>query len=158
MRTFEQLYTAWVDGVLSREESASFEKQHPELLPEREKMLKLKQLLQENLEAPELQHLDFFTAQLMEKIVVPERRSSSWFGVPRLAWGGIASLALAFLLFLVLIPHENASNPRDQYVAEVIKNTTSDPKIRATVDSETGITVIKLDGMDKVPDDEDLTR
>jgi len=42
-------------------------------------------------------------------------------------------------------------------VAEVLKTTTTDPKISATVDSEKGITLIKLDGVDNVPDDEDLT-
>ena len=32
MKTFEQLYTAWVDGALSKDEAAAFEKQYPELL------------------------------------------------------------------------------------------------------------------------------
>ena len=46
MKTFEQLYTAWVDGALTKEEAAAFEQQHPELLKERDDMLKLKKLLQ----------------------------------------------------------------------------------------------------------------
>ena len=156
MKTFEQLYTAWVDGVLTEEEAATFEKQHPELLKERDDMSKLKRLLQSNLVPAELAHSEFFTSQLMEQIVPVERSLPSWLRVPRLAWGGIGSFAVALLLSLLFIP--NFSVPHTEYVAEVLKTTTTDPKISATVDSEKGITLIKLDGVDKVPDDEDLTR
>jgi len=158
MRTFEQLYTAWVDGALTKEEAAAFEKQHPELLNERDDMSKLKQLLQRNLIPAELAHADFFTSKLMEQIVAAERTLPSWLGIPRLAWGGIGSLAIALSLFFLFIPYGNISTPHPEYVAEVLKTTTTDPKISATVDSEKGITLIKLDGVDKVPDDEDLTR
>jgi hypothetical protein len=158
MKTFEQLYTAWVDGALTKEEAAAFEKQHPELLRERDDMSKLKKLLQGHLVLAEFAHSEFFTSQLMEQIVPAERSLPSWFRVPRLAWGGIGSFAVAFLLFLLFIPHHKLSVPPSDYVAEVLKTTTTDPKISATVDSEKGITLIKLDGVDKVPDDEDLTR
>ena len=158
MKTFEQLYTAWVDGALTKEEATAFEKQHPELLKERDDMSKLKKLLQANLVPAELAHSEFFTSQLMEQIVPAERSLPSWFRVPRLAWGGIGSFAAALLLFLLFIPHNNFSVPPTEYVAEVLKTTTTDPKISATVDSEKGITLIKLDGVDNVPDDEDLTR
>jgi hypothetical protein len=158
MKTFEQLYTAWIDGTLTKEEAAAFEKQHPELLQERDDMSKLKKLLRSNLAPREFEHAEFFTTKLMEQIVPPERALPSWFRVPRLAWGGIGSFAAALALFLLVIPHRNHSTPYPEYVAEVIKTTTTDPKISATVDSEKGITLIKLDGVEKVPDDEDLTR
>jgi hypothetical protein len=158
MRTFEQLYTAWVDGALTKDEAAAFEKQHPELLQERDDMSKLRQLLQRNLVPTELAHAEFFTSKLMEQIVPAERSLPSWLGIPRLAWGGIGSLAAALSLFFLLVPYRNISTPHAEYVAEVLKTTTTDPKISATVDSEKGITLIKLDGVDKVPDDEDLTR
>ena len=158
MKTFEQLFTAWVDGALTKEEADAFEKQHPELLKERDDMSKLKKLLQDNLVPAEFAHSEFFTSQLMEQIVPEERSLPSWFRVPRLAWGGIGSFAAALLLFLLFIPHNKFSAPNTEYVAEVLKTTTTDPKISATVDSEKGITLIKLDGVDKVPDDEDLTR
>jgi hypothetical protein len=158
MRTFEQLYTAWVDGALTQDEATAFEKQHPELLKDRDDMSKLKQLLQRNLGPTELVHPEFFTSKLMEQIVPAERSFPSWLGIPRLAWGGIGSLAAAFSLFLLFAPYRNFSAPPPEYVAVVLKTTTTDPKISATVDSEKGITLIKLDGVDKVPDDEDLTR
>jgi hypothetical protein len=158
MKTFEQLYTAWVDGALTKDEAAAFEKQHPELLKERDDMSKLKKLLQSNLVPAEFAHAEFFTTKLLEQIVPAERTLPSWFRVPRLAWGGIGSFAAALVLFLLLIPHRQHSAPYPEYVAEVLKTTTTDPKISATVDSEKGITLIKLEGVDKVPDDEDLTR
>lgn len=158
MKIFEQRYTAWVDGALSKDEAAAFEKEHPELLKERDDMSKLKKLLQANLAPAEFAHAEFFTTKLMEQIVPAERTLPSWFRVPRLAWGGIGSFAVALALFLLLVPHRNPSTAYPEYVAEVIKTTTTDPKISATVDSEKGITLIKLDGVDKVPDDEDLTR
>jgi hypothetical protein len=156
MKTFEQLYTAWVDGALTKDEAAAFEKEHPELLKERDDMSKLKQLLQNNLVPAEFAHAQFFTSKLMEQIVPAGRSLPSWFHVPRLAWGGLASLAFALLFFLLIVPH--SWTPHPEYVAEVLKTTTTDPKISATVDSEKGITLIKLDGVDNVPDDEDLTR
>jgi hypothetical protein len=158
MRTFEQLYTAWVDGALTKDEAAAFEKQHPELLNERDDMSKLKRLLQRDLVPAELAHAEFFTSKLMEQIVPAERSLPSWLGIPRLAWGGIGSLSAALSLFFLFVPYRNISAPQPEYVAEVLKTTTTDPKISATVDSEKGITLIKLDGVDKVPDDEDLTR
>jgi hypothetical protein len=158
MRTFEQLYTAWVDGALTKDDAAAFEKRHPELLQERDDMSKLRQLLRRNLVPTELAHAEFFTSKLMEQIVPAERSLPSWLGIPRLAWGGIGSLAAALSLFFLFVPYRNISARHTEYVAEVLKTTTTDPKISATVDSEKGITLIKLDGVDKVPDDEDLTR
>jgi hypothetical protein len=158
MKTFEQLYTAWVDGALTKEEAAAFEKQHPELLKERDDMSKLKKLLQANLVPADFAHSEFFTSKLMEQIVPAERSLPSWFRIPRLAWGGVGSFAVALLFFLLFIPRHGLFASHSEYVAQVLKTTTTDPKISATVDSEKGITLIKLDGVDNVPDDEDLTR
>jgi hypothetical protein len=157
MKTFEQLYTAWVDGALTKEEAAAFEKEHPELIKERDDMLKLKKLLQRNLVPTEFAHSEFFTSKLMEQVVPADRSLPSWLRVPRLAWGGIGSFAIALLFFVLFMPLNKLTAP-PEYVAEVLKTTTTDPKISATVDSEKGITLIKLDGVDNVPDDEDLTR
>jgi hypothetical protein len=158
MKTFDQLYTAWLDGVLSREESAAFERQHPELLAERDEILKLKELLQTYAPPAEMTHGDFFTSKVMEHVIPRERRLLSWFGIPRLAWAGAASLATALSLFLILIPREHIVTSRPEYMAQVLKTTTSDPKISATVDAGPGITVIDLNGMDRIPDDDDLSK
>jgi hypothetical protein len=43
-------------------------------------------------------------------------------------------------------------------VAEVLKTRTADPKVKATVDNKKDMTIIKLEGLDKLPPDKDLNR
>jgi hypothetical protein len=161
MKTFEEKFTAWLDGALSAEESLAFEKKHPSVLKDGSDLLKLRSLMKENLVSPELSHPDFFNAQITARIeqeIRRRRRGRSWFGLPRLAWGGIVSLATGIALFAVLIPHGDLSNPRSGYVAEVLKAKTADPKVKATVDSQKDMTIIKLEGLQNLPPDKDLSR
>jgi anti-sigma factor RsiW len=162
MKTFEEKFTAWLDGSLSAEESLAFENEHPSLLEDRRNLLKLRSLLKENFVRPELSHPDFFNAQIMARIEHEtdrrRRRGRSWLGLPRLAWGGIASLAAGVALFVVLIPHGDLSNPGKRYVAQVLKAKTADPKVKATVDSQKDMTIIELEGLQNLPADKDLNR
>jgi len=84
MKTFEEKFTAWLDGSLSAEESLAFENEHPSLLEDRRDLFKLKSLLQENFVRPELSHPDFFNAQIMARIEheTRHRRGRSWLGLP----------------------------------------------------------------------------
>ena len=161
MKTFEQKFTAWLDGALSAEESLAFEKEHPSVLKDGSDLLKLKSFMKENLVPAELSHPEFFNAQIIARIEHETRRrrlGRSWFSLPRLVWGGIASLATGVALFAVLIPHGDLSNPRSGYVAEVLKAKTADPKVKATVDSQKDMTIIKLEGLQNLPADKDLSR
>jgi hypothetical protein len=161
MKTFEQKFTAWLDGALSAEESLAFEKEHPSVLKDGSDLLKLKSFMKENLVPAELSHPEFFNAQIIARIGHETRRrrlGRSWFSLPRLVWGGIASLATGVALFAVLIPHGDLSNPRSGYVAEVLKAKTADPKVKATVDSQKDMTIIKLEGLQNLPADKDLSR
>ena len=158
MKTFEEKFTAWVDGELSPEEARSFQNDHPSLQKDRAELLKLKKLLIQGLQTPGLQHPDFFNAQIMAKIDLPQRCAlrKGWFGLPRIAWGGIGALAMGFAMFAVLIPHGDLSDPRSGYVAEVLKTKTRDPGIKATVDNRKDMTIIKLEGLQKLPADKKL--
>ena len=151
MKTFEQKFTAWLDGTLSSQELQSFESEHPSILQEKADFLKLKSLLRESLHRPELKNPDFFNSRIMEQI--SQERSTSigssrwrWLGLPRLAWGGICTLSVGFALFVTLIPHGDLSDPRTKYVAEVLKTKTKDPKVKATVENQKDLTVLKLGG------------
>jgi hypothetical protein len=151
MKTFEQKFTAWLDGTLSGQELESFESEHPSILHEKADFLKLKGLLRQSLHRPELKSPDFFNSQIIEQINQERRastRSSRWrcLGLPRLAWGGIFTLSVGFALFLSLIPHGDFSDPRTKYVAEVLKTKTKDPKVKATVENQRDLTVLKLGG------------
>jgi hypothetical protein len=163
MKTFEEKYTAWLDGTLTGEPLQSFENEHPSIQPEKTDYLKLKNLLRENLPGRELENAEFFASQIMEQIkgeTAAAGKSSGrrWFGLPRLAWGGIGALGVGFALFFTMIPRGDFSDPRAKYVAEVLKTRTSNPKIKATVENQKEMTIIKLEGLDKLPPGQDLRR
>jgi hypothetical protein len=159
MKTFEEKFTAWLDGSLGSEELRSFENENPSFQQEKIEFLKLKSLLKENLCGRELENPHFFTSQIMEKIrgeAVPKRRPArSFFGLPRLAWGGICALSVGFALFFTMIPRGDLSDPHAKYVAEVLKARTADPKMKATVDRKDAAT-IKLEALEKLPPRQDL--
>src|SRR5215470_2077380 len=131
MKTFEEKFTAWLDGALAKEEAVTFEKENPSLYKERNDLLKLRSLLKQYLGRPELSHSDFLAQ--VEREASRRRVGRSWLGLPRLAWGGIASLAAGLALFVVLIPRGDLSNPRTGYVAEVLKAKTVNPKVAQEV-------------------------
>jgi anti-sigma factor RsiW len=161
MKTFEERYTAYLDGLLSESEAAIFEQEQPGLAAQKADWQKLQRVLRENLGSIELANVDFFNSQLLQQITEAPARNrplvKGWFGVPWLAWGGFGAITAGIVLFITLIPHGDLSDPGSGYVAEVLKTTTIDPKVSATVESKKGITIIKLDGVEKVPADEDLT-
>ena len=59
---------------------------------------------------------------------------------------------------LTVIPRGEYANPRSGYVAQVLRTKTTNPGVKVTVDAQKDITIIKLDGLDKVPADDDLNR
>jgi hypothetical protein len=153
MKTFEEKFTAWLDGKLHGEDLRSFE--NDSLRNEKEEFHKLKNLLRQGLKGRQMEHPDFFNSQLMAQIEQEKangsRRVKTWFGFPRFAWGGVFALVLGFALFFTLIPLSQMRDPRSDYVAEVLKAKTADPNIKATVDNQKDITIIKLENLDKAP-------
>ncbi len=163
MKTFEEKFTAWIDGTLSGEELQCFEDEHPSVQQEKAEFQKLKSLLRENLQHRDLPNPEFFNSQIMEQIGREEgatSRSSGRFflGLPRLVWGGIGALSAGFALFFTMIPRADFSDPHAKYVAEVLKTRTADPKVKATVENQKDMTIIKLEGLEKLPPGQDLHR
>jgi len=161
MKTFEEKFNAWMDGLLSGEELKSFEKENPSIRPDKAEFLQLKRLLRDNLLSRELPNPDFFSSQIMAQIErQPDRvrLRGILFGLPRLAWAGIFALGVGFGLYFSMIPRGNLGDPGSGYVAEVLKTKTAGPKVKATVDSKKDMTIIKLEGLDKLPPDKDLNR
>jgi hypothetical protein len=163
MKTFEEKYTVWLDGGFDKEEAARFESEHELIAHDKTDFLKLKTLLKENSQAKSLENPDFFNSQIMAAI---DRETSppnpaigrSWFGLPRIAWSGAFALLAGIVLFYTMIPRGDLSNPRSGYVAEVLKTKTVDPKIHATVDSKKDMTIIQIEGLDKVPTDKEINQ
>ena len=147
MKTFEEKFNAWLDGLLSGDELKTFENEHPSIQQDKAEFLKLQRLLRDNLRCRELGNPDFFNSQIMAQIKQeaagagrhPQRIS---LGLPRIAWGGILALGLGFALFFTMIP----------------RGKTVGPKVKATVDNKKDMTIIKLEGLDRLPSDKDLNR
>ncbi len=165
MKTFEEKFTAWIDGELRGQALIDFEAELakiPEAEAGKAAAHKLGDLLRAEGRAPELKNAEFFNHQLMQAIQSEERRTevpakvrSGWWSIPRMAWGGAFSLALALVLFVLVIPHGPVENPTsEEYVSQIIKSSTEDPSILATSfqSKKEKVTVLWLDGLDYVPE------
>src|SRR6266513_23460 len=115
MKTFEEKWTAWIDGELTGQELVEFEASLPDrAVAEEEKRAarKLGALLKTELKAESMANAEFFSHQLRERIAregaVQSTRGdglSSWWTIPRLVWSGAAALAM-FLIFAVVVTRE----------------------------------------------------
>ena len=167
MKTFEERYTAWVDGQLSGEALAAFEQElaaHPDAAEDRGAARKLGDLLRTHSTAPALSNADFFNLQIQQRIeaeqprprVAPARGGGSFFlPISRLIWAGAACLGIAALLYKTMIPAAHTPETSN-YFAQVVESWTSDPGISATTvyDPKDNVTVLWLDGLDYMPSEQ----
>ena len=162
MKTFEERFTAWVDGQLTGTDLAEFEKElpaHPEAAAERAEARKLGDLLRAQ-PVPKLGNDDFFNHQLMQRIAAETSRAGepvkargwSW-SLPRLAFAGAACLVVAGGLFKTLIPAAVPPGEKSKYYAQVVEAWPADPSISATTvyNPADNVTVVWLDGLDYIP-------
>src|SRR5437762_11841357 len=104
MKTFEEKWTAWLDGQLSGRELAEFEASLPDKAAaeaEKADIRKLGALLKRELRVFALANEEFFNHRLRERIregSLPsgkgEAKASTWWTIPRLLWTGTVSLAV----------------------------------------------------------------
>src|SRR5437016_13513747 len=128
MKTFEEKYTAWIDGELKGEEFAQFERElktRADADADKAATLQLRKLLKENYGAPSLTNADFFNHQILRQIEVeqsqPSTRARSFFWtLPRLAFAGAASLAIGLTLFFLIIPRGAPPAEQSGYLAQVL--------------------------------------
>ncbi len=167
MKTFEERFTAWIDGQLSGEALAAFEKElaaHPEAQTDRAAARTIGDLLRKHAAAPALSNADFFSLQIERRIEAetatrskpakPEREPvASIF--PRFAWAGVFFLVVAGISFFLTKPQPPASEP-STYFAQVVEAWPSDPSISATTvyNPQDNVTVLWLDGLDYMPSDQ----
>ncbi len=163
MKPFEEQFTAWVDGKLSGEELAEFEKElesHPEADAEKDAALRLGNLLRAHPTAPRLTNPDFFNHLLLQRIeaemprpVEAAPRRVGFWSLNRLAWAGAFCLAAAFSFYETMIPKAGEHTPDSKYFAQVVEAWPSDPNITATTvyNPDDNVTVVWLDGLDYIP-------
>ena len=169
MKTFEEKWTAWLDGQLSGRELSEFEASLPDKAAaqaEKTEAKKLGDLLKRELSAHPLKNEEFFSHQLRESIVQENgerqertRRSSTsnWWTIPRLLWAGSASLAV-FLVCTVLVMHQERPAEESQYLTQIL-NARVDPVVspNATVSifevKQDRATVLWTEGLQTLPAD-----
>ena len=167
MKTFEEKWTAWLDGQLSGRELSEFEASLPNKVAaeaERTDARKLGALLKRELRAPALTNEEFFSHQLRDRIresSVPseerEAKGSTWWTIPRLLWTGTASLAV-FLVFTIFVVRDRNPAEESEYLTQIL-NARVDPVVspNATVSmfeaKQDRVTVLWTEGLLSLPAD-----
>jgi hypothetical protein len=169
MKTFEERWTAWLDGQLSGRELSEFEASLPDkaaAAAEKADARKLGALLKRELRAtPSLTNEEFFSHELREKIMRESRapsadagaNASAWWTIPRLLWTGAASLAV-FFVFTVFVVRDKNPAEESQYLTQIL-NARVDPVVspNATVSmfeaKQDRVTVLWTEGLQSLPAD-----
>jgi len=155
----EEKWTAYLDGKLSAQDAAAFEREHPEAIAEREIHTRLISAVRLHSPAPKLRNADFFNARILGEISprpvpVPQRERRLW----PLWWIAFASACclLAAGAIYALFVRGNESGGKDRYFAQVISAKAGDALLDATVLDADGLAVVWIDGMDQLPNDYEL--
>jgi hypothetical protein len=167
MKTFEEKWTAWLDGQLSGIELADFEASLPDLAAaeaEKRDALKLGAFLKEQLGPQTLSNAEFFSHQLRERITSDREadrngRRSTWWTVPRLVWSGATALAL-FLVTTVWLISQNQPGEQSEYLTQIL-NYRVDPMANPNAsisllqkgNDENKVTVLWTEGLQSLPAD-----
>jgi anti-sigma factor RsiW len=168
MKTFEEKWTAWLDGRLSDRELAEFEASLPDKAAaeaEKAEATKLGLLLKRELGAQALLNEEFFNHQIRERITresAGESRKrgvevSTWWTIRRLLWTGTASLAV-FLVMAIFVMRDKNPAEQSQYLTQIL-NARVDPVVspNATISmfetKEDRVTVLWTEGLQSLPAD-----
>ena len=166
MKTFEEKWTAWLDGELTGDELAQFEASLPDkAVAEAEKRdaHKLGAFLKEQLQGRAMGNEEFFSHQLRERIERDSRESASeepsakpaWWPIGRLVWTGVTALAI-FCVCAVFILRDKNPADQSQYLTQIL-NARVDPVVspNATISmfeaKEDKVTVLWVEGLQSLP-------
>ena len=166
MKTFEEKWTAWIDGQLAGHELAEFEASLPDRAAaeaEKRDALKLRTFLKDHLLCRAMGNEEFFSHQLRERIAsetaVPTSPSAGggrvWWPIGRLAWVGATALAL-FAAVALFVIREKPATDQSQYLSQIL-NARVDPVVspNATItmfeSKEDRVTVLWVEGLQSLP-------
>lgn len=166
MKTFEEKWTAWIDGQLSEAERAEFEASLEDRVgAEAEKLQakKLGSLLKEQLQPIQMGNEEFFHHQLRQRIAgetrtparIETRKHENWWTIRRLIWTGATSLAIFAICTFFVMRERPAAEP-SQYLTQIL-NAKVDPSVNpyATVSifqtKQDHVTVLWVDGLKSLP-------
>ena len=166
MKTFEEKWTAWLDGELTGDELREFEASLPDKAAaevEKREAQKLGALLKEHAATRPLTNEDFFSHQIRERIARDEPELSptggeavlSWWTIPRLLSAGATSLTI-FVICAWLVFHEKKPAEQSQYLSQILNarvDTAVNPN--ATISmfeaKDERVTVLWTEGLQTLP-------
>jgi len=167
MKTFEEKWTAWLDGQLSGRELIEFQSSLPDLAAaeaEKRDAHKLGAFLKKEAGSHALTNEEFFSHQLRERIAAETRTQSrgglrsTWWTVPRLVWSGATALAL-FVVCAFVIMTQQQPGEQSEYLTQILK-TQVDPGANpnATISifeskNDNKVTVLWTEGLQTLPAD-----
>ena len=169
MKTFEEKWTAWLDGQLTGKELAEFEASLPDISAarlEKQEAGRLRGLLRQALSTHAMANEEFFSHQLREEIERDTRAAApqstpapvreSWWSIGRVVWTGAASLAVMTLTTFFMMREDNVGG-QSTYLTQII-NARVDPAVspNATISmfetkDEEKVTVLWVDGLQTLP-------
>ncbi|CAN5507373.1 hypothetical protein BH20VER3_BH20VER3_21960 [soil metagenome] len=167
MKTFEEKWTAWVDGELDDAERAAFEaslEDRAAAETEKNQAHKLGALLKEQVRLRPMGNEEFFHHQLRERIAAETKKPAvagaaglreSWWTIRRLLWTGATSLAV-FAICTFFVMREQPAPDQSQYLTQILKARV-DPNVSpyATVTifqtKQDRVTVLWVDGLKSLP-------
>jgi hypothetical protein len=167
MKTFEEKWTAWIDGELKGAELAEFEASLPDKAAaeaEKREAKKLGTFLKEHLPCAAMGNEEFFNHQLRERIArdepAPRERETAgtgrvWWPIRRLVWVGSTALAI-FSVCTFFVMREKAPTDPSQYLTQIL-NARVDPAVspNATISmfetQEDKVTVLWVEGLQSLP-------
>lgn len=169
MKTFEEKWTAWVDGEMSATERAEFEaslEDRPAAETEKNQAHKLGALLKEQVQPRAMGNEEFFHHQLRERIAaeskqpVPGRAAGvreSWWTIRRLLWTGATSLAV-FAICTFFVMREQPEPDQSQYLTQILNarvDSSVSPYATVTIfqTKQDRVTVLWVDGLKSLPSD-----
>ena len=167
MKTFEEKWTAWLDGELTGKELEEFEASLPDRAAaeqEKQDAQKLSVLLKTQVAAPVMTNVDFFHHQLRQQIeresqpsAQPAARETrgSWWSFGRLAWSGAAAVLVAGAVAFFTMRDDNIGG-QSGYTQQVITARLG-PEVNpyATISmfetKEDKVTVLWVEGLQSLP-------
>lgn len=167
MKTFEEKWTAWLDGELSGDELTEFEASLPDKTAadaERHDAHKLGALLRQHLQDHAMSNEEFFHHQLRERIAGEARATGvtekprpklAFWPIGRLVWVGATALAI-FSVCTFFIMREKTATDQSQYLTQIL-NAQVDPAMspNATItifeSKEDKVTLLWVDGLQSLP-------
>jgi hypothetical protein len=166
MKTFEEKWTAWIDGELTGAELAEFEASLPDKAAadaEKREVEKLGTFLKEHLPCHAMGNEEFFHHQLRERIAAdsgPIRGETAntgrvWWPIGRMVWVGATAMAI-FTVCTFFVMREKAPADQSQYLSQIL-NARVDPAVspNATISmfesKEDKVTVLWVEGLQSLP-------